>query len=264
MVCKNCNKQLLDTQKFCDECGAKVIRNRLRPKVIIDQLNEQFISLDNKFLKTFTHLFIKPEAVINGYISGTRKKYIDVLQYFAISLTLVGIQIFLMNTFFKEQVEMSMEALNVLDSSQSDNNPFKMNPEAFDKINNYQSIVYIITIPLYAIATWLANFLIKPNISYNFTEHLVLNIYYYAQIIIITAILSILFLCFGLDYLLISGIVSVLMFIYFIYTLKRVFQLDALNALAYFLLVMVGFAIVTVLIMILIFAIGLIYVLINK
>ena len=78
MDCKNCNNTLRDTQKFCDECGAKIIQNRLQPKVLAQQVNEQFISIDNKFLRTFVHLFKQPETVIVGYISGTRKKYIDV------------------------------------------------------------------------------------------------------------------------------------------------------------------------------------------
>jgi hypothetical protein len=100
MNCKNYNKVLVDSQKYCDECGAKIIQNRLTPKVIAAQINEQFLSIDNKLLKTFIDLFKRPEVVINGYINGTRKRYIDVLQYFAVSLTLAGIQVFLMTTFF--------------------------------------------------------------------------------------------------------------------------------------------------------------------
>ena len=80
MNCKNCNKPLNAIQKFCDDCGAKIIQNRLTPKVLAAQVNEQFISIDNKFLRTFIDLFKNPEIVIDGYINGTRKKHIDVLQ----------------------------------------------------------------------------------------------------------------------------------------------------------------------------------------
>ena len=59
-----------------------------------------FFSVDNKLLKTFLHLFSKPEAVIVGFIEGTRKKYINVVQYFAIALTLIGLQVFLMEKVF--------------------------------------------------------------------------------------------------------------------------------------------------------------------
>ena len=62
MDCKNCHKSLNETQKYCDECGAKVIQNRLTPKVLAAQVNEQFISIDNKFFLTFIDLFKKPPA----------------------------------------------------------------------------------------------------------------------------------------------------------------------------------------------------------
>ena len=80
MHCKNCNHPISENQNYCDNCGAKVIRNRLEPKVLIHQVNEQFLSIDNKLLRTFVALCVKPEDVIGGYINGTRRKYIDVLQ----------------------------------------------------------------------------------------------------------------------------------------------------------------------------------------
>ena len=261
MVCKNCNTKFNDTQNFCFECGAKVIRNRLKPSVLIKQINEQFLSIDNKLLKTFIDLFRKPEVVVNGYIDGTRKKYIDVLQYFAIALTLVGLQVFLLNTFFTEELESSFKVLESLDGSSDgkakSNNPFQMDFDSFEEITNYQSIIYIITIPFYAIASWLTNLIIKHTLRYNFTEHLVLNLYYYAQVIIITAILSILFLCFGFNYLLISGVVSLLVFAYHFYTLKRVFNLDILHAIAFYALVMTAFVLIGFVIL-LIFVLGLV------
>ena len=62
---------------------------------IAADINEQFLNIDNKFLKTFFHLFTKPDVVIGGFINGTRKKYINVIQYLAISLTLLGVQLFI-------------------------------------------------------------------------------------------------------------------------------------------------------------------------
>jgi hypothetical protein len=220
VICKNCHTEFDDSKNYCPDCGAKHIRNRLTTIVLLNQINDQFLSIDNRFLITFLDLFKKPEKVINGYINGLRRKYIDVLQYFAIALTLAGIQVFLMEYFFTSELESSFEILKKIDSSTQENNPF------------------------YAVASWLTNFLIKPYYSYNFTEHLVLNIYYYTQIIIITAVLSILFLCFGLDYLLISGLVSIFTLIYHYYTLKRVFRLDFWESVAFFMLVMVSFVIV--------------------
>ncbi len=237
MNCKNCNTALSDSQKFCDECGAKVIQNRLTTRALAHQVNEQFISIDNKFLRTFIDLFKKPEAVIDGYIHGTRKKYIDVLQYFAISLTLAGIQVFLMTTFFKDALNINMGFVEGFESSTSKtDNPFK--DFNFDSTNNYQGIIYILTVPFSALGTWLAYYLIGER-TYNFTEHLVFNLYYYAQVIIITAVFSILFLLFGLDYLIVYTIITLPSFAYLFYVLKRLFKNSFWETFARFLLVMV-------------------------
>ena len=142
MRCKNCDNSLKDTQKFCDECGAKIINNRLQPKIIAQQVNEQFISIDNKFFRTFFDLFKQPESVIVGYINGTRKKYIDVLQYFAISLTLAGIHVFLITTFFKDALDFTPGFIN----PEKDINPLPgFNSDLFTK---YQGLIYILGVPV--------------------------------------------------------------------------------------------------------------------
>ncbi|MGB3152312.1 MAG: DUF3667 domain-containing protein [Maribacter sp.] len=37
--------------------------------------------MDNTFLKTLLHLLIKPEIVVDGYIGGIRKKYLNPISY---------------------------------------------------------------------------------------------------------------------------------------------------------------------------------------
>ncbi|MEM9680376.1 MAG: DUF3667 domain-containing protein [Bacteroidota bacterium] len=240
MVCKNCGTELNDTQNFCYHCGAKVIRNRLTPKVIAHQVNEEFFSIDNKLLLTFIDLFKRPEDVINGYIDGTRKKYINVIQYFAISLTLVGIQVFLMNTFFSEYLDMEVPFLEGLpeEAKNDTNNPFA--DIDFEIFNDYQSFFYIVSVPISALSTWLAYYIIGER-RFNFTEHLVINLYYSAQVIIVTAFISIFFLVFGFDYLLISSFLTLLTFIYFFFVLKRVFNNTFWDTVLRYMLVMAAF-----------------------
>ncbi|MBF8148353.1 DUF3667 domain-containing protein [Winogradskyella sp. F6397] len=237
MRCKNCDNSLKDTQKFCDECGAKIINNRLQPKIIAQQVNEQFISIDNKFFRTFFDLFKQPESVIIGYINGTRKKYIDVLQYFAISLTLAGIQVFLITTFFKDALDFTPGFIN----PEKDINPLPgFNSDLFTK---YQGLIYILGVPVSALATWLV-YLILGDRRFNFTEHLVLNLYYSAQIIIITAVLSILFLVTGMNYLIVSSLLGLPTFIYLAYVLKKVFNEDFWSTFAKFLMVMFVYVVI--------------------
>lgn len=241
MNCKNCNNNLKDSQKFCDQCGAKIIQNRLKPKVLVEQVNEQFLCLDNKFLRTFIHLFSQPETVIVSYINGTRKKYIDVLQYFAIALTLAGIQIFIMSTFFKESLDFQSGFIEGLSTNSSKTeSPFK--DFDMDTINKYQSLIYIVTVPFYALGTWLTYYLLRERL-YNFTEHLVINLYYYAQIIIVTAVFAILCSIFGIDYMLISTILLLPTLAYLFYILKRVFKTSFWTTFSRF--IIVGFIAIT-------------------
>ena len=266
MNCKNCNTILDHQINYCSLCGAKVIRKRLTLKNLWQDVSLQFLNIDNTFLKTFIHLCTQPETVICGFIDGTRKKYINVIQYFAIALTLVGIQVFLMNTFFSEDLEHTFDFLTSLEKATKTNgNALNNNPfSSFEEVNRYQSLIYILTVPVYTVATWLAYKIIKPSKNYNFTEHLVLNLYYNAQIIIVTAILSIFFLCFGFNYLLISGFVSILLFIYLFYVLKRVFDVFFLEAFAHFVLVMVLFSFLLVLLGLLVVIIGFLYAVMFK
>lgn len=262
MNCKNCNTALSKLINYCPLCGAKIVKKRLTFKNITADINEQFLNIDNKFLKTFIHLFTKPEIVINGFIEGTRKKYVNVIQYFAISLTLVGVQVFLMNTFFKDALTFDPNVFSpIAESEVQKNNPFaNFN---FEEINNFQSIIYILSVPVSTIATWISYYIVGIR-HYNFTEHLVINLYYSAQIILVTAIFSILFLCFGLDYLLISGVVSVLTFGYFFYVLKRVFSSTFWETALHFIIIMFAYLVLFVVFIIIAAIIGFLYTLINK
>ena len=262
MECKNCNTSLSKLINYCPLCGAKIVKKRLTFKNLSVDIGEQFLNIDNKFLKTFLHLFSKPENVINGFINGTRKKYINVIQYFAVALTLVGVQVFLLNTFFEEALQLDNGFFKALEE-QSDpkKNPFG----AFDfqEYNNYQSIIYIISVPIATVATWVSYYIIGLR-QFNFTEHLVINLYYSAQVIIITAVLSILFLCFGFDYLLISGFITILSLGYYFFVLKRVFNSTFWNAVLQFILIYVAYFIIFIILMLIGIVIGVAYVWLHK
>ncbi|WP_299336128.1 DUF3667 domain-containing protein [uncultured Psychroserpens sp.] len=263
MNCRNCNSSLDERINYCPLCGAKIVRNRLTLKNIWSDINAQFLSIDNKLFQTFIHLFSKPEVVINGFIEGTRKKYVNVIQYFAIALTLVGLQVFLMNTFFREAMVFDspfFDALNQNAKAQ-ENNPF--NNFDYEQFNNYQSLIYTMSVPISAISTWIAYWIAGIR-RFNFTEHVVINLYYSAQVIIITAFITILFLCLGIDFLLTSSLTFLFTLVYFFYVLKRVFNTSILETVAHYMLVMVMFVILFIIAMVIAVIIGIIIVLVKK
>ncbi|WP_273566165.1 DUF3667 domain-containing protein [Maribacter halichondriae] len=94
MECKNCQSTLAERADYCSFCGAKIIRNRLNLRNLWTEFTEQYLNLDNTFLRTIKHLFTKPKEVILGYINGQRKRYLNPISLYAIALTFTGILFF--------------------------------------------------------------------------------------------------------------------------------------------------------------------------
>lgn len=212
--CKNCNTQLLTKNDYCPSCGGKVIRNRLTLKALFANFSEQFLNYDNKFLKTFIHLFTKPEEVIDGYINGTRKKYVNVISYFAIAITVSGIQMFILNKFFPEAMDFS---------SLENKNQVEFQNNIMNITSEYQGLLMMLNVPLYALMSKITFFNIK---KFNYTEHLVIFMFVSSQISIIGVILMLLTATTGVSIMTISVIILPVYIIYSAYCLKRLYKLD--------------------------------------
>jgi len=219
MNCKNCHTELQAQDDYCKSCGGKVIRNRLSPKNLFAHFSETFLNYDNKFLKTFISLWTKPEIVVRSYISGTRKKYVNVISYFAIAVTLSGIQMFLLQKFFPD-------AFDVSAISQKGTEAF--NKGIFDFVQEYQSIAMMLNVPFYALISWLV-FIKEKKYRYNYTEHLVIFMYILAQMSILNVFLILIGASFGLSIGVLSMVFGPIQIIYSGYCLKRIFDLDWSN-----------------------------------
>jgi len=215
MNCKNCNLLISDKDNFCNNCGAKIIRNRLTIKNLFEHFSEQFFNYDNKFLQTFIHLFIKPEEVIGGYINGTRKKYINPISFLAISLTFSGIYFF----FFKEKFTelISSSDIYISDGQQ------KLTEAITNFTTEYNSLLYFVIIPVLA----LISLVVFYNKKYNFTEQIVIYLYSMSLSSMISIVLTVLILLTSSNYyLFLSAFIYIFMFVYHGYILKRIFHLN--------------------------------------
>ncbi len=213
-LCKNCNKDLNSENNFCDFCGAKVIKNRLTLKNLFEHFSETFLNYDNKLLQTFITLFTKPETVIKGYIQGTRKKYVDVISYFAIGLTLSGFQMFVLNKFFPELMNVDFLTQKGAEDFQQKNMNF---------VQEYQSVIYMLIVPVYAVISKIIFFDYK---KYNYTEHLVINMYLAAHLSIVSSILIIIVSLFGINFGIIGILLTFLQILFSTYCFKRIFNLS--------------------------------------
>ncbi|SHG16105.1 DUF3667 domain-containing protein [Flagellimonas flava] len=164
MECKNCKSPLQFSDNYCNSCGAKVIRNPLTLKNVWEDVSAQVFNLDNTFLRTFKGLFSHPGEVVISFISGTRKRYMNPVGYFAIAVTLSGLMFFILRNLY---------GLNLAQSSINDVDVSGMN-FVFD----YQALLSYLSMPLYALMTWL---LFRGKKRFNYTEHLVANAYITSQ-----------------------------------------------------------------------------------
>ncbi|MFC7358358.1 DUF3667 domain-containing protein [Jejudonia soesokkakensis] len=177
-VCANCKRPLATSDRFCNDCGAKVIDKRLTMGFLFTEAKESFFSLDsNRPLLTFIHLFTRPEEVIGGYINGVRRKYINAFGYFTIAITLSSFFYFVIFKLYPN-------AFDALYANQDFSDPqIQMQQEIQRTIFEYQSVIFFVAIPFLAL---LSRLVFLKNKRYNFAEHLIINLYGYAQVSIVS------------------------------------------------------------------------------
>ncbi|GAA4112703.1 hypothetical protein GCM10022393_11270 [Aquimarina addita] len=243
-VCKNCT-QSIGHYNFCPNCGAKKITKRITFKNLLAEFTNRFLNLDNSVFRTAFHLFSKPEEVIDGYIHGLRKRYIDAFGYFAISVTVTGIYWFLIKDRYKE----------LLVATSLPEEQLKARQVGFDITSQYQTLISFLFIPLIAIISRIVFYNYK---KYNLTEHFVIYLYAYSHIVVFTTLLT-LPISFLIDDLwIVSFAPAIIYIIYNGYVLKRLYELTVLQLILKSLLFLtIGFvlfcvfSIITALVMIL-------------
>jgi hypothetical protein len=217
MECKNCQSELWPEQPYCSECGAKVIRNRLTIRNITNDFSAQFLNYDNRFLQTFLTMFGRPEAVIDGYVNGLRKRYMNVLGYFAVAITVARFSTYVLNKFFPGRFEALYQGMAADEASA------QASIALYQFVSEYQTFIMFAFIPIFAGLTRLVFWNYK---KYNYSEHLVLNMYTYSHVSILTSALTIIS---QLDERLFSfnAIASIfIQILIYAYVLKRVFELN--------------------------------------
>ncbi|NNJ80948.1 MAG: DUF3667 domain-containing protein [Flavobacteriaceae bacterium] len=217
MNCKNCDHPLSEMDNFCQSCGAKVIRNRLALRNLIESFSEQFLNYDNKFLQTFIMLFKKPEDVIGTYIDGTRKKYVNVVSYFAIAITYAGLFAFINQKYFPGVYDRLFGAVNQNEAQ------VQFTSDMLYLIFEYQAFIFFLMVPVLAL---MSRLVFLKNKKYNYTEQIVITMYAYAQASLFVTTIS--FIAqFDKQLFFLNSILGLpLQILYFAYILKRMYNLN--------------------------------------
>jgi len=220
-TCKNCGQSLLLDQQFCQGCGAKRMYNRLNWSNLFEDFADRFLNIENHFFRTFIALFKCPEDVIDGYVNGTRKKYISAFGYFTIAVTIAGIYAFILQQWFLDDLIAAQESI----TPQGEMNQFQidLNTKIFEYTFKYTSLVYFLSIPVMALMSRTVFWNYK---KYNFVEHIVIYLYGYSQVAMVSSVVQIIFI--KVHFVVVAiGILSIFWNIgYFAYVLKRIFKLQ--------------------------------------
>lgn len=216
MFCKNCGNQLSNDQSYCPKCGAKFIDNRLTINHLSNEFFESFWSIDsNKPLLTFLDLFRRPVYVIDGYINGLRKKYINPYGYFTIALTLTGIHTFINLNYFPEYLGSGAFQANVDEQN--------ISREVTTKILEHMNLLFFLFVPM---ITLFSRLIFLKNKKYNLAEHLIIHLYAYAHIHIITTILIMFSFFSETSFRLINFVSIPIYVIYYSYVFKGLYDLS--------------------------------------
>ncbi|KGL58713.1 DUF3667 domain-containing protein [Polaribacter sp. Hel1_85] len=198
MTCKNCNTPLEKNALFCDNCGAKVVTSRITFKLLTTDLFVNVFGIDSKFFLTLRKMLTHPQEVINEYITGVRKRYVNPFAFLAIA---AAISLLIFNYFaddfiriqsnvnsqqlekFKEAANKDINSLsNISDKElkklKSEKKVAQFQLKLVDNMQQfmlrYYNLLTFVFLFIYAILSKWTYW--KPH---NFGEHIVINAYTY-------------------------------------------------------------------------------------
>ncbi len=166
MNCKNCGNRF--EGNFCNNCGQSSAIDRINWKYLLHSVSENVLQLDKGFLYTAKSLLLRPKETLTGFFNGKRKSFSQPFGFLIVSATILLIA----TTFWGNGTFVDDVVTGFKMSIQED-------PEAtfdarlFDIVIKNQIYIFLLTVPLFSIASFLS--FRKSN--YNFSEHLILNLF---------------------------------------------------------------------------------------
>ncbi len=177
--CLNCEHPVAEHQNFCDVCGQKTTVHRLSLHDVSHDALHYFTHADKGIFSLLWQLLKKPGVVAREYVAGKRRKYFPPMNFF---LIVAAVYVFMLNAVApttKEHVipaEQMAKYENIKDPATKAKVGaiLERRVKSSQFINRYANFVAMIATPLITFFLWL--FYKKGR--YNYTEHLVANMYF--------------------------------------------------------------------------------------
>ncbi|MDX1462226.1 MAG: DUF3667 domain-containing protein [Marinirhabdus sp.] len=217
MNCKNCETQLEPHDRFCKFCGAKIVTTALTYGYLANEVSERFFNIENNLIwRTIKDMFRRPGEVIHGYINGIRKRHLNPASFLALAITTSGLFLFLMQKFFQENMDASWMG--------QEDNPMLQDMGWFDFMYEYQSIMYLAFIPIYALLAKFTFFNYKGRNKY--LHHLIVTTYTQAHLSVVYFIPGLIAMALDINFFKYTYFFTFpLMIVFSAYVYKRFYQL---------------------------------------
>lgn len=201
---------MYEHHRFCFHCGSRWVNYRLSPVTIVREFSDKYLGSDNVFLVTIFALFRYPEDVINGYIQGQRKRYVNPVNFYLISLTLIGLQFFVLKNFAPELLGYDQPGTDVVSKT------------FLNYMYDYFGLWTTFMLPAYFITGYLVFINLK---IYNFSEHVIFYVYAFGLMNILTAFFTPVMMACSISFMNFSLPIALFSFIQIAWYYKRVFKL---------------------------------------
>ena len=171
LYCQNCNAALIADSVYCNQCGQAAHVHRLSLSHLFHEAVHYFTHADKGIFHTTRALALQPGITAKEYIEGKRKKYFPPLNFL---LIVAGLYVFSV-TFFhlhsrSDRNISQQEQLNKIRDPKIKARVVNVQ----NTLNKYSNLIFMLATPLISFII----FLFYWKGPYNFTEHLVANLYF--------------------------------------------------------------------------------------
>lgn len=229
--CKNCTLEINETDSFCKECGAKIIKERITIKGLFSNFLTA-LGWDSNFFITLRYLLYQPQIVFEEYINGTRKKYTNPFSFFAI---MTAVSLFIFSQYSEKLIELStntnLQQTELIENTITENKEKNKDIEMFGYKNEeefkkgvmefqmkYYNLFAFLLLPIYTLIAFIV--FRKP---YNYGEHLVINTYIQSVTTLLGALLFIFSILIGFNFF--GTGVMIVPFLYYCFAYKKLNKL---------------------------------------
>jgi hypothetical protein len=176
--CLNCGTSVASNQNFCANCGQKARTHRLSLHDVGHDLLHYFTHADKGIFSLLKQLAIKPGFVSREYVEGKRRKYFPPINFFLIVAALYVFMINVMNTATNAgsvtpNEKLRFERIKDLKEKEVVAKILERRATSTKFLGKYSNFIAMIATPLISFFLWL----FYKKGQYNYTEHLVANLY---------------------------------------------------------------------------------------